>query len=118
MLQDERTRLMPNPRRFDGYVEQTLRVSSTSLIHFQRNRYSVPTEYAVAFRRISMSSFALANSLRRRLFSASRSLTGRRLELGVLGDGPVAASALPLCGSRHQFPNVATGTPSLRAASC
>lgn len=45
MLQDERTRLMPNPRPFDGYVEQTLRVSSTSLIHFQRNRYSVPTEY-------------------------------------------------------------------------
>ncbi|WP_425129965.1 Mu transposase domain-containing protein, partial [Burkholderia vietnamiensis] len=45
VLQDERTRLMPNPRPFDGYVEQTLRVSSTSLIHFQRNRYSVPTEY-------------------------------------------------------------------------
>lgn len=45
VLQDERTRLMPNPRPFDGYIEQTLRVSSTSLIHFQRNRYSVPTEY-------------------------------------------------------------------------
>jgi len=45
VLQDERTRLMPNPRPFDGYVEQTLRVSSTSLIHFQRNRYSVPTEH-------------------------------------------------------------------------
>lgn len=45
VLQDERTRLMPNPRPFDGYIEQTLRVSSTSLIHFQRNRCSVPTEY-------------------------------------------------------------------------
>jgi hypothetical protein len=45
VLQDERTRLIPNPRPFDGYVELTLRVSSTSLIHFQRNRYSVPTEY-------------------------------------------------------------------------
>ncbi len=45
VLQDERTRLMPNPRPFDGYIEQTLRVSSISLIHFQRNRYSVPTEY-------------------------------------------------------------------------
>lgn len=42
-LQDERTKLMPNPKPFDGYVEQTLRVSSTSLIHFQRNRYSVPS---------------------------------------------------------------------------
>jgi transposase len=45
VLQDERMQLMPNPRPFDGYVEQPLRVSSTSLIHFQRNRYSVPTEY-------------------------------------------------------------------------
>ena len=45
VLRDERTKLMPNPRPLDGYVEQALRVSSTSLIHFQRNRYSVPTEY-------------------------------------------------------------------------
>lgn len=36
---------MSDPRPFGGYVEQTLRVSSTSLIHFQRNRYSVPTEH-------------------------------------------------------------------------
>ena len=62
-----------------------------------------------------MSSFALAKSLRNLLTSASRSLTGRRLELDVLGDGPVAASALPLRWSRHQLPSVATGTPSLRA---
>ncbi|KVK90926.1 IS21 family transposase [Burkholderia cepacia] len=45
VLQDERTRLMPNPRPFDGYIQQTLRVSLTSLVHFPRNRYSVPTEY-------------------------------------------------------------------------
>ena len=37
---------MPLPRAFDGYVEQPVRVSSTGLIHVQRNRYSVPTEYA------------------------------------------------------------------------
>lgn len=43
VLQDERTRLMPCPRPFDGYVEQTVRVSATALVHFQRNRYSVPT---------------------------------------------------------------------------
>ena len=36
---------MPNPRAFDGYVEQPVRVSATSLIHFQRNRYSVPCEW-------------------------------------------------------------------------
>lgn len=52
-------------------------------------------KYAVAFRRISISSFALASSLRRRLFSASRSLNGRRLELDALDASPVAACALP-----------------------
>jgi transposase len=46
VLQDERLQLMPMPKPFDGYVEQPVRVSSTSLIHFQRNRYSVPTPYA------------------------------------------------------------------------
>ncbi len=46
VLQDERLQLMPMSKAFDGYVEQPVRVSSTSLIHFQRNRYSVPTPYA------------------------------------------------------------------------
>ena len=45
-LQDERGHLMPCPKPFDGYVEQPVRVSATSLVHFQRNRYSVPTPYA------------------------------------------------------------------------
>ena len=45
-LQDERQKLMRNPKPFDGYIEQPVRVSSTSLIHFQRNRYSVPTAHA------------------------------------------------------------------------
>jgi transposase len=43
--QDEVARLMPCPRPFDGYVEQPVRVSSTSLITYQRNRYSVPCEW-------------------------------------------------------------------------
>ena len=42
---DERSALMPTPRPFDGYVERPARVSATALIHCQRNRYSVPTEY-------------------------------------------------------------------------
>ena len=46
VLQDEQTQLMPVPRPFDGYVELLARVSSTSLIHLERNRYSVPTEHA------------------------------------------------------------------------
>lgn len=46
--QDERARLMPCPSPFDGYVEQPVRVSATSLIHYQRNRYSVPCEWVNA----------------------------------------------------------------------
>ncbi|MDF1480457.1 IS21 family transposase, partial [Extensimonas sp. H3M7-6] len=46
--QDERTRLMALPRPFDGYVEHPTRVTSTALIHFQRNRYSVPCEWVNA----------------------------------------------------------------------
>ncbi len=45
-LQDERPRLMQCPKPFDGYIEQPVRVSSTSRIHFKRNRYSVPKEFA------------------------------------------------------------------------
>ena len=37
---------MPVPRAFDGFVEHTKRVSPTCLIHFERNRYSVPAPYA------------------------------------------------------------------------
>lgn len=46
VLQDECLQLMPMPKVFDGYIAQPVRVSGTSLIHFQRNRYSVPTPYA------------------------------------------------------------------------
>jgi len=48
MLQDERAKLMPCPRPFDGYVEYPVRVTSTGLVHLERNRYSVPTRYAHA----------------------------------------------------------------------
>jgi transposase len=43
---DERPRLMQIPKSFDGYIEKPARVSPTSLVHLDRNRYSVPTEYA------------------------------------------------------------------------
>lgn len=42
----ERSLLMPVPRPFDGFVEHTKRVSPTCLVHFERNRYSVPASYA------------------------------------------------------------------------
>jgi len=38
--------LMPLGRPFDGFVEHTKRVSPICLIHFERNRYSVPASFA------------------------------------------------------------------------
>lgn len=46
VLEHEQPHLMPNPKPFDGYVEHLARVSGTSLIFVQRNRYSVPVECA------------------------------------------------------------------------
>jgi transposase len=46
LLQDEVPKLMPCPKPFDGYVEHPVRVSSTGLIHLERNRYSVPSAFA------------------------------------------------------------------------
>ena len=43
---DEQPLLRPSHARFDGYVEQMLRVSSTCLVRVDRNRYSVPACYA------------------------------------------------------------------------
>jgi hypothetical protein len=37
---------MPVPPAFDGFVEQSKRVSPTCLISFERNRYSVPASFA------------------------------------------------------------------------
>ena len=44
--QEERAQLMALPQPFDGYIEHTKRVSPTCLIHFERNRYSVPASFA------------------------------------------------------------------------
>lgn len=42
----EQPALMPVTRPFDGFVEHTKRVSPTCLVHFERNRYSVPASFA------------------------------------------------------------------------
>ncbi len=46
MLEQEQSVMMPMPTAFDGYVEKSAKVSSTCLVSVQRNRYSVPCEYA------------------------------------------------------------------------
>ena len=43
---EEQPALMPVPPAFDGFVEQSKRVSPTCLISFERNRYSVPASFA------------------------------------------------------------------------
>ncbi len=43
---EEQAALMPLPPAFDGFVEQSKRVSPTCLISFDRNRYSVPASFA------------------------------------------------------------------------
>jgi transposase len=43
---EEQSLLMPSPRPFDGFIEHTKRVSPTCLIHYERNRYSVPATFA------------------------------------------------------------------------
>jgi len=43
---EELSCLMAMPVRFDGFVEHSKRVSSTCLIAFEQNRYSVPASFA------------------------------------------------------------------------
>jgi len=44
--QEERTTLMAIPVAFDGFIEYSKRVSSTCLVTFENNRYSVPASFA------------------------------------------------------------------------
>lgn len=44
VLELEQVEMIPVPTALDGYVERTVRVSSTCLISVARNRYSVPCE--------------------------------------------------------------------------
>ena len=43
---EEQAALMPLPVAFDGFIKLRKRVSPTSLISFERNRYSVPASFA------------------------------------------------------------------------
>lgn len=44
--EDELAEMMPVPAAFDGFIEHGKRVSSTCLITFENNRYSVPASFA------------------------------------------------------------------------
>lgn len=45
-LLEERSEMMPVPSAFDGFIEHSKRVSSTCLVTFEHNRYSVPASFA------------------------------------------------------------------------
>ena len=45
---EERRYLAAIPRPFNGYAASDVRVSSTALVSFDRNRYSVPCEWVNA----------------------------------------------------------------------
>src|SRR4029453_14001949 len=42
----ERAALLPLPTPYDGFAEREVRVSSTALVHYDRNRYSVDCRWA------------------------------------------------------------------------
>ncbi len=44
--QKERKHLMNVEAQFDGFIEHTKRISSTCLVNFERNKYSVPASFA------------------------------------------------------------------------
>lgn len=46
MLEQEQAQMMPMTTPFDGYAADSVKVSSTCLVTVQRNRYSVPCEWA------------------------------------------------------------------------
>lgn len=102
---------MPNPKPFDGYVEQTLRVSSTSLIHFQRNRYSVPsslTNHVVSVHSYPtyLSIVHEGQEVARHERSFERYLTfydwRRYIDLVSCGTGHCVAAAARVCGTSQK----------------
>ncbi|MFN3567111.1 MAG: Mu transposase domain-containing protein, partial [Burkholderiaceae bacterium] len=61
---EERGALMPLPPPFDGFTEREVRVTTTALVHFERNRYSVDGGRAgktVALRACPRARLALAH---------------------------------------------------------
>jgi transposase len=56
VFEQERLVLRPLGRAFDGYVEKVVRVSSTCLVQYDSNHYSVPSTYAK--QRISLRAYA------------------------------------------------------------
>ena len=79
---EEQPHLMKVPPPFDGFVEDTKRVSPTCLITFDRNRYSVPASYAN--RPVSVRAYAD--------------------QVVIAAEGQVIAEHARVCSRRHDQP--------------
>lgn len=84
--EEERSELMAMPAPFDGFVEHSKRVSSTCLVLFERNRYSVPASFAnrvVSLRvyadRLVVVAEANIVAEHVRVFSRDKSVTGKTI---------------------------------------
>jgi transposase len=84
--QEEQTHLMPVPSAFDGFVEYTKRVTSTCLISFERNRYSVPASFAnrvislrVYANRLVIVAEANVVAVHQRVISRDHSVSGKTI---------------------------------------
>ena len=84
LWQEEQPCLMAIPAPFDGFVEHSKRVSSTCLITFEHNRYSVPASFAnrvVSLRvyvdKLVVVAEAQVVTQHERVFSRDKSLPGR-----------------------------------------
>jgi transposase len=84
--QAERECLMETPAAFDGFVEHQKRVSSTCLITFDNNRYSVPASFAnrpVSLRvyadRLVVVAEANVVAVHERVFTRDHSASGKTL---------------------------------------
>jgi transposase len=81
---EEQADLMALPCAFDGFVEHTKRVSSTCLITFEHNRYSVPASFAnqvvslrVYAERLVLVAEANVVAVHQRVFSRDKTGSGK-----------------------------------------
>jgi transposase len=117
---EERAQLMPLPAAFDGFVEHAKRVSSTCLIAFENNRYSVPASFAnriislrVYAERLVIVAEARVVAIHQRVFSRDKAANGKTIyewrhylavaqrKPGALRNG-APFSELPACFQRLQ----------------
>ena len=113
--------LMAAPRPFDGFVEQTKRVSPTCLIHVERNRYSVPASFAnrpVSVRvyadRLVVAAEGQFIAEHRRIIERSHRIGPHRLRLAPLPECAAAQARAP-CATAPRSPICPTAFKRLQA---